>query len=161
MPHQVRASMKTDCSCSWRTFKATNTMSFSLTSAGLFLNYTPPLSWILSMKMGFIEQHFIEELHASSYYTGKAFKVLWKSCSTRLQFGLHERNNCMFTVYLCSNLSVLCCKCQFLSYFIGYYFCFMEQFSHPARMIVASLSASRGRAGGLMNTQHEGVIMEC
>lgn len=38
----------------------------------------------------------------------------------------------MFTMYFHGNLSVLCCKCQLLSYFIGYYFCFMEQFSHPA-----------------------------
>lgn len=38
----------------------------------------------------------------------------------------------MFTMCFHGNLSVLCCKCQLLSYFIGYYICFMEQFSHPA-----------------------------
>lgn len=38
----------------------------------------------------------------------------------------------MFTMYFHGNHSVLCRECQLLSYFIGYYFCFMEQFSHPA-----------------------------
>lgn len=38
----------------------------------------------------------------------------------------------MFTEYFCGNLSVLCWECQLLPYFIGYYFCFMEQFSHAA-----------------------------
>lgn len=65
-------------------------------------------------------------------------------------------------MYVQGNLSVLCCNCQLLSCFIGYYFCFMEQFSHPAlddSGLPRSLSTSR--ADPLMNTQHKRVIMEC
>ena len=160
MPHQVRSSMKTDCSAG-ETPLPPHSPRGSFASQHRFRIRHSCQHGVLTWKC--ILLNCISSERTIPHFNTQLPRPLnWDpSKIARLQFGLHWRNNCMFTVYFHGNPSALCCKCQLLSCFIGHYFCFMEQFPNPGSPIVASLARPHRRRERADEHSMSRVIMEC